>query len=158
MECILTQKAMAKLFEVKIPAVSKHLANICETGELEQNATLSILETVQMEGQWVVSRKLEFYSLDAIIAVGYRVNSYQATQFRIWATMTLKEFIIKGFVLNDERLRQGKTAAEIIKIRPQWHHDDLRKGVIKVVMTSASSGRPGNFKALHNKRATEGFG
>lgn len=105
----LTQKAMAKLFGVKIPAVSKHLANIYETGELEQNATLSILETVQMEGQRGVSRKLEFYCLDAIIAVGYRVNSYQATQFRIWATKTLKEFIIKGFVLDDERLRQGKT-------------------------------------------------
>ena len=105
----LTQKAMAELFGVKIPAISKHLANIYETGELQQEATLSILETVQMEGQRQVSRDMEFYNLDAIIAVGYRVNSYQATQFRIWATKTLKEFIIKGFVLDDERLKQGKT-------------------------------------------------
>ena len=103
----LTQKAMAELFGVKIPAVSKHLANIYETGELQQEATLSILETVQTEGQRQVSRNMEFYNLDAIIAVGYRVNSYQATRFRIWATKTLKEFIIKGFVLDDERLKQG---------------------------------------------------
>ncbi|MFH0754299.1 MAG: virulence RhuM family protein, partial [Candidatus Omnitrophota bacterium] len=88
-------------------AISKHLANIYETGELQQEATLSILETVQKEGQRQVSRDMEFYNLDAIIAVGYRVNSYQATQFRIWATKTLKEFIIKGFVLDDERLKQG---------------------------------------------------
>ena len=67
------------------------------------------METVQKEGQRQVSRNMEFYNLDAIIAVGYRVNSYQATQFRIWATKTLKEFIIKGFVLDDERLKQGKT-------------------------------------------------
>ena len=105
----LTQKAIAELFSVKIPAVSKHLANIYETGELQQETTLSILETVQKEGQRQVSRNIEFYNLDAIIAVGYRVNSYQATQFRIWATKTLKEFIIKGFVLDDERLKQGKT-------------------------------------------------
>ena len=105
----LTQKAMAELFGVKIPAISKHLANIFETGELQKDATISILETVQTEGSRQVSRKVEFYNLDAIIAVGYRVNSYQATQFRIWATKTLKEFIIKGFVLDDERLKQGKT-------------------------------------------------
>jgi len=103
----LTQKTMAELFGVKIPAISKHLANIYKTGELQQEATLSILETVQKEGQRQVSRDMEFYNLDAIIAVGYRVNSYQATQFRIWATKTLKEFIIKGFVLDDERLKQG---------------------------------------------------
>jgi hypothetical protein len=105
----LTQKAMADLFGVKIPAISKHLANIYETGELQQDSTLSILETVQNEGTRQVSRKMEYYNLDAIIAVGYRVNSYQATQFRIWATKTLKEFIIKGFVLDDERLKNGKT-------------------------------------------------
>ena len=103
----LTQKAMAELFGVKIPAISKHLSNIFESGELQKEATLSILETVQMEGNRQVKRKMEFYNLDAIISVGYRVNSYQATQFRIWATRTLKEFIIKGFVLDDERLKQG---------------------------------------------------
>ena len=103
----LTQKAIGKLFGVKIPAVSKHLSNIFESGELQKEATLSILETVQNEGNRQVKRKTEFYNLDAIISVGYRVNSYQATQFRIWATKTLKEFIIKGFVLDDERLKQG---------------------------------------------------
>ena len=104
----LTQKRMAELFGVEVPAVSKHLANIYETGELVKEATISILETVQQEGNRSVSRKMEFYSLDAIIAVGYRVNSRQATQFRIWATQTLKEFITKGFVLDDERLKQGQ--------------------------------------------------
>ena len=77
----LTQKAMAELFGVNVPAVSKHLKNIFETGELEMTSTVSILETVQMEGKRKVSRKVEFYNLDAIIAVGHRVNSKQATQF-----------------------------------------------------------------------------
>lgn len=104
----LTQKRMAELFGVEVPAVSKHLANIYESGELSKEATISILETVQQEGSRKVTRKSEFYSLDAIIAVGYRVNSRQATQFRIWATQTLKEFITKGFVLDDERLKQGQ--------------------------------------------------
>jgi len=104
----LTQKAMAELFGVEVPAISKHLANIYETGELQEKATLSILEIVQKEGNRNVKRKMEFYNLDAIIAVGYRVNSKEATQFRIWATNTLKEFIIKGFVLNDEMLKNGR--------------------------------------------------
>ena len=104
----LTQKAMAGLFGVKVPAISKHMANIYETGELRKESTISILETVQKEGDRNVRRKMEFFNLDAIISVGYRVNSYQATQFRIWATKTLKEYIIKGFVLDDERLKQGK--------------------------------------------------
>lgn len=104
----LTQKRMAELFGVEVPAVSKHLANIFESGELVQEATVSILEIVQKEGSRNVTRKMEFYNLDAIIAVGYRVNSRQETQFRIWATKTLREFIIKGFVLDDDRLKQGK--------------------------------------------------
>jgi hypothetical protein len=104
----LTQKAIASLFGVEVPAISKHLANIYDTGELNREATISILETVQQEGARKVNRKMEFYNLDAIIAVGYRVNSKQATQFRIWATNTLKEYIIKGFVLNDEMLKNGK--------------------------------------------------
>ncbi len=104
----LTQKALAELFGVKIPAINKHLKNIFETCELDKDSTVSILETVRREGEREVKRHLEYYSLDAIIAVGYRVNSYQATQFRIWATRHLKEFIIKGFLLDDERLKQGK--------------------------------------------------
>lgn len=105
----LTQKAMAELFGVNIPAISKHLSNIFETGELLKETTLSILETVQKEGIRRVKRDMEYYNLDAIISVGYRVNSYQATQFRIWATKTLKEYIVKGFVLDDERLKQSGT-------------------------------------------------
>jgi hypothetical protein len=103
----LTQKRMAELFGVEVPAINKHLSNIYETGELNKTATISILETVQQEGNRKVKRNVEFYNLDAIIAVGYRINSHQATQFRIWATKTLREFIIKGFVLDDERLKQG---------------------------------------------------
>ena len=103
----LTQKAMAGLFGVQVPAISKHLANIYDMGELNRESTISILETVQNEGGRMIRRKMEFYNLDAIISVGYRVNSYQATQFRIWATRTLKEYMIKGFVLDDERLKQG---------------------------------------------------
>jgi hypothetical protein len=104
----LTQKALAELFQVGIPAVAKHIQNIYESGELEMEATISKMETVQQEGERTVKRNVTFYNLDVIIAVGYRVNSVQATHFRIWATKTLKEFIIKGFVLDDERLKQGK--------------------------------------------------
>ena len=87
----LTQKGISRLFGVNVPAISKHLANIYETGELRKKSTISILETVQNEGDRKVKREMEFYNLDAIISVGYRVNSYQATQFRIWATRTLKD-------------------------------------------------------------------
>jgi len=104
----MSQGALAELFGVKIPAVSKHLKNIFESEELEQAATVSKMETVRQEGSREVRRMVDFYNLDAIIAVGYRVNSYQATQFRIWATNTLKEFVTKGFMMDDERLKQGK--------------------------------------------------
>ncbi|MDD2229427.1 MAG: virulence RhuM family protein [Candidatus Cloacimonetes bacterium] len=104
----LPQKRIAELFGVGIPAVSKHLDNIYESGELDKDATISILETVQQEGTRQVKRKLEYYNLDAIISVGYRVNSSRATQFRIWATRLLKEYIIKGFTLDDERLKNGR--------------------------------------------------
>ena len=104
----LTQKAMSQLFAVDVPAISKHLANIFDTHELQKDATISILETVQQEGSRNVKRNVEFYRLEAVLAVGYRVNSSEATQFRIWATDTLKEFITKGFILDDERLKQGK--------------------------------------------------
>jgi hypothetical protein len=105
----LTQKTMGALFGVQTPAISKHLTNIFEEGELQREATVSILEIVQTEGSRNITRKTEFYNLDAIISVGFRVNSAKATAFRIWATKTLKEFITKGFVLDDERLKQGKT-------------------------------------------------
>ncbi|MCD8008121.1 MAG: virulence RhuM family protein [Clostridiales bacterium] len=104
----LTQKAMAELFSVEVPAISKHLSNIYEEGELVRVRTISKMETVQTEGSRKVRRQVDFYNLDAIISVGYRVNSRRATQFRIWATGILKEYMIKGFALDDERLKQGK--------------------------------------------------
>ena len=106
----LTQKAMAELFDVNVPAISKHLQNIYDEGELDRNSTVSKMEIVQDEGGRAVKRVMDFYNLDAIIAVGYRVNSHRATQFRIWATNVLKEYIRKGFVLDDDRLKQGQTA------------------------------------------------
>lgn len=105
----LTQKVMAKLFGVESHTITYHLKEIFESKELEQNSTTRKIRVVQKEGKREVSRELDFYNLDAIIAVGYRVNSKQATQFRIWATNTLKEFIIKGFVLNDAMLKNGKS-------------------------------------------------
>jgi len=104
----LTQKAMAELFGVDVRTINEHLQNIYKTSELQSDSTIRKIRIVQKEGKRDVSRELEFYNLDAIIAVGYRVNSKEATQFRIWATNTLKEFIIKGFVLNDEMLKNGR--------------------------------------------------
>lgn len=104
----LTQRAMGELFGVSKKTISEHLGNIYKSNELQRDTTVRKIRTVQNEGEREVARNLEFYNLDAIISVGYRVNSHQATQFRIWATKTLKEFIIKGFVLDDERLKQGK--------------------------------------------------
>mgnify|MGYP002621885905 CR=1 FL=1 len=104
----LTQKAMAELFQTTPQNITIHLKNIFSEGELYENSTCKDFLQVQQEGARAVNRNQKFYNLDAVIAVGYRVNSKQATQFRIWATQTLKEFIIKGFVLDDERLKQGK--------------------------------------------------
>ena len=106
----LTQKGMAKLFGVQPAAISKHLANIYEEGELQLEATSSKMETVEQEGERQVRRERQFYNLDAIISVGYRVNSRRATRFRIWATGVLKEYMTKGFALDDERLKQGRDA------------------------------------------------
>ena len=105
----LTQKAMAELFDVQTPAINKHLANIFDEGELEPSSTISKMEIVQTEGNRAVKRNMDFYNLDAIISVGYRVNSRKATQFRIWATDILKEYMTKGFAMDDDRLKQGKT-------------------------------------------------
>lgn len=104
----MSQKRMAALFGVDVKTVNYHLGQIYESGELKEEATIRKIQIVQQEGNREVERNPLFYNLDAIIAVGYRVNSYQATQFRIWAGGVLKEFIIKGFVLDDERLKQGK--------------------------------------------------
>ena len=101
----LTQKSMSKLFNVAENNITYHLQNIFKTGELNENRTTQKIRVVQNEGNRKVSREVTFYSLDAIIAVGYRVNSKEATDFRIWATKTLKEYIKKGFVVNSENKR-----------------------------------------------------
>ena len=109
----LTQKAMSELFGVGVSAISKHLKNIFEEGELEEKVVISILETTTEHGAIVgktQTKATNFYNLDAIISVGYRVNSRKATNFRIWATGILKEYMTKGFAMDDERLKQGKTA------------------------------------------------
>ena len=105
----LTQKGMAALFDCSSDNISLHLQNIYEDGELAENATTEEISVVRQEGNRQVNRKLKYYNLDAIISVGYRVNSRRATQFRIWATGVLKEYMIKGFAMDDERLKQGKT-------------------------------------------------
>jgi len=104
----LSQKQLAELFGVGVPTINHHLGEIYESGELDPGATIRKIRTVQTEGSRQVQREITFYNLDAIISVGYRVNSAQATQFRIWATQTLREFIVKGFVLDDERLKLNK--------------------------------------------------
>ena len=103
----LTQKSMAKLFNVEVNTINYHLKEIFESFELNEEQTIRKIRTVQNEGNRSVSRELTFYSLDAIIAVGYRVNSKEATDFRIWATKVLKDYIQKGFALNDQRFIRG---------------------------------------------------
>ena len=104
----LSQKKMAELFGIGVQTINHHLREIYKSNELSEVATIRKFRIVQSEGTREVARDLEFYNLDAIIAVGYRVNSREATQFRIWATQVLREYLIKGFVLDDERLKQGK--------------------------------------------------
>ena len=104
----MTQKAMANLFDCTTDNISLHLKNIYKEEDLEEEATTELFSIVQNEGQRNVTRKVKCYNLDAIIAVGYRVNSKKATRFRQWATITLKEYITKGFVLNDDMLKNGK--------------------------------------------------
>ena len=104
----LTQKAIAELFESERSVITKHLTNIYEEEELDKSSTCAKIAQVQIEGVRKVTRAVEFYNLDAIIAVGYRVNSKKATKFRQWATKTLREYIQKGFILNDEMLKNGR--------------------------------------------------
>ena len=109
----LTQKAMATLFAVQVPAISKHLKNIFDEGELDEQVVVSKMEITTEHGAIpgkTQHKEAKFYNLDAIISVGYRVNSKRATKFRIWATKVLKEYMLKGFVMDDDRLKQGKTA------------------------------------------------
>ena len=103
----LSQQQIANLFGVQRPAITKHLRNIFESGELEENSVSSILEHTASDGK---NYKTQFYNLDAIISVGYRVNSLQATHFRRWATERLKEYLIKGFAMDDKRLKEMAAA------------------------------------------------
>ena len=121
----LNQKAMASLFDVNPQAITKHLSNIYEEQELVKDSTCSILEQVQKEGKRNVKRSVEFYNLDAIIAVGYRVNSKKATKFRQWATKTLREYITKGFVLNEKLLKNGKQFG-------QYYFDELLEKIREI--------------------------
>lgn len=105
----LTQDSMQGLFDRAKSTISEHISNVFKEGELEEESTVRKFRTVQTEGNREVARSIDFYNLDVIISVGYRVKSHRGTQFRIWATQTLKEYIVKGFVLNDDKLRQGKT-------------------------------------------------
>ncbi|MEG6506653.1 virulence RhuM family protein [Nitratidesulfovibrio sp. 1201_IL3209] len=108
----LSQKLMAELFAVSVPTINEHLKNVYETGELGREATIRNFRIVQQEGGRNVSRQVDFYNLDAIISVGYRVNSVRATQFRQWATQVLREFAIKGYVLDKKRLENGAFLGE----------------------------------------------
>ena len=114
----LTQAQIAQLFGTEIPAISKHIRNIFRSGELEREATISILETVRQEGARIVKRRIDTYNLDMILSVGYRVNSKNATQFRIWANKVLKEYLIKGYAVNDrakaEQLEELKRTVRLL--------------------------------------------
>src|SRR5690554_5483334 len=105
----LSQVQMAELFQTTKQNISLHLKNVFEEGELQENATIKDYLTVQTEGKREVQRNLKIYNLDVIISVGYRVKSHHGTQFRIWATQRLKEYIIKGFTLNDDRFKSGSS-------------------------------------------------
>ncbi len=107
-----SQKAMAQLFDVGVPAINKHLGNIFSEGELTQEATISKMEIVQKEGTREISRQVDFYNLDAIISVGYRVNSTRATQFRQWCTFVLRQFAIRGYVIDKKRMENGSFIGE----------------------------------------------
>ncbi len=119
----LTQKGIAQLFGVEVPAINKHLNNIYQSSELKRDGTISILETVQLEGKRKVKRKIEFYNLDAIIAVGYRVNSYNATQFRIWATNVLKDYLLKGYAINN---RMNRIEDSVEELKQKVNEIDLK--------------------------------
>ena len=157
----LTQKALAALFGVKVPAITKHLKNIFASGELAESAVVSVLETTAADGKRYATR---WYSLDAIIAVGYRVNSFEATQFRIWATRVLRELLIKGFVLDDERLQLawGMTGTgffdeshEQIRIRRSCersdHHQRPHRHALAIDYDSSAPVTKDFFASVQNK-------
>jgi hypothetical protein len=119
----LTQKAIGELFGKERSVITKHLKNVFTSGELEEKSNVQKMHFSYSD------KPIKFYTLDVIISVGYRVNSYQATQFRIWATKTLKEYIIKGFVLDDERLKQGN------RVFGKDYFDELRDTLLPKLMS-----------------------
>lgn len=142
----LTQKQIADLFNVNIPAISKHIGNILKESELKKGPTISKMEIVRKEGKRAIRRKVDFYNLDMIISVGYRVNSRRATQFRIWATRVLKNYLIKGYALNQKRLketnlREFEQAVSLIKktIEAKKLGTKETKGLLKVITDYANS-------------------
>ena len=145
----LTQAAMAELFGVQKAAVSKHLKNIFESGELQENSVVSKMETTAADGKNYLTA---FYSLDAIIAVGYRVNSARATQFRIWATKVLKEYIIKGFALNDERMKTGRNMTYFDELQERIREIRLSERVfyqkVKDIYATSVDYDPSDFRTL----------
>ena len=134
----LTQKQIADLFSVNVPAISKHIRNIYTEGELPQKATVSKMETVQTEGKRSIERNVDFYNLDMILSVGYRVNSKNATQFRIWATKTLKQHLVQGYTINEKRLFEEKIKLqklqETIAFLQQKSRAKLLKGQEKEII------------------------
>ncbi|PKL72031.1 virulence factor [Candidatus Kuenenbacteria bacterium HGW-Kuenenbacteria-1] len=104
----LTLNQIAFLFETDKSGISRHIKNVYQSGELEQNSTVAKIATVQIEGNRKIERDIEYYNLDIILSVGYRVNSKNATQFRIWATKTLKDYLVKGYVINEKRLLEAQ--------------------------------------------------
>ena len=134
----LTQKALAELFGVQVPAINKHLKNIFDSGELALEATVSKMEIVRAEGRREVSREVEFYNLDAIIAVGYRVNSHQATQFRIWAMKTLREFIIYALSL-DYSADAPQTQAFFASVQNKLHWAITGQAAAELIYTAADA-------------------
>jgi hypothetical protein len=157
----LTQAAMAELFGCTIDNISLHLQNIFESGELRLEATTEDFSVVRQEGTRQVSRNLKHYNLDVAIAVGYRVNSKRATQFRIWATKVLKEYIIKGFALNDERMKTGKNMTYFDELQERIRQIRLSERVfyqkIKDIYTTSVDYDPSDeqtiefFKIVQNK-------
>ena len=135
----LTQKQIANLFGTENPAISKHIANIYKSGELDKISTVSILEIVQQEGQRTIYRKISHYNLDLILSVGYRVNSQNATQFRIWANKVLKDYIIKGYAINDRlKTEQYNDLKQTIKllsnvIQTKELTADEQQGLLQVI-------------------------
>ena len=138
----LTQKLMAELFQTTVPNINIHLKNIFDEGELDEAATIKDFLIVRLEGSREVNRNIEYYNLDAIISVGYRIKSNVATRFRQWATQRLREYIVKGFVLDDERLKNPD--------QPFDYFDELLRR-IQDIRTSEKTLLPENYGHLCHK-------